>query len=152
MNQFFDINNRELLKELLYSLNPDAKPLWGQMTPQQMVEHLINQVQYTNGKKTGTCERSADEAAISKAKGIYTDRRIPKNVVLGPLPDHYEYDSLQAAISQLMRELYVFDQYFSAPGAIAIHGGFGPMDYSEWQIWHNKHFTHHLIQFGLLPE
>jgi len=152
MSPFIDINNKELLEALLRSLSPDAKPLWGQMMPQQMVEHLIDQIQYTNGKKTGFCERSADEAAKSKIKGIYTDSRIPKNVVLGPLPDHYEYANLQTAIDQLMAELNVFDQYFKAPGTTAMHGDFGPLDYKEWQIWHNKHFTHHLIQFGLFPE
>ena len=152
MNPFIDINNRELLKQLLCSLHPDTQPLWGAMKPQQMVEHLISQVQYTNGKKSGTCHRSTDEAAKSKAMGIYTDQRIPKNVVLGSLPDHYDYDNLQTAIDQLMLELEAFDEYFKVPGAFAIHGGFGPMDYHEWQIWHNKHFTHHLMQFGLLPE
>jgi uncharacterized protein YhfF len=151
MNPFIDINNRELLKDLLSSLQPDTKPLWGAMKPQQMVEHLIDQVQYTNGKKNGTCDVPANEAEKSKNKGIYTDSRIPKNVVLGTLPDHYEYDNLQAAIDQLMTELLVFDEYFNSTNAVAIHGGFGPMNYYEWQIWHNKHFTHHLMQFGLLP-
>ena len=152
MSPFIDINNRELLKELLCSLSPDAKPLWGKMTPQQMVEHLIDQVQYTNGKKSGTCDRATDAAAESKARGIYTDQRIPKNIVLGSLPDHCEYDNLSAAINQLMTELDIFDLYFKMPGAFAMHGGFGPLDYHEWQIWHNKHFTHHMVQFGLLPE
>jgi hypothetical protein len=152
MYTLIDINNRELLKELLSSLHPDAKPLWGAMEPQQMVEHLITNVRYTNGKQTGTCDRPADAVEKSKNNGIYTDSRIPKNVILGSLPIHYEYDNLQEAIDQLMVELEDFDQYFETPGAVAIHGGFGPLDYYEWQVWHSKHFSHHLVQFGLLPE
>lgn len=152
MNQFIDINNKTLLKELLLTLDADAKPLWGAMTSQQMIEHLIENVRYTNGKKNGTCDRAPEEAEKSKNKGIYTDVRIPKNIVFGTLPDDYEYANLQEAIDHLMIELEIFDQYFKTGGSNPIHGGFGPLDYKEWQIWHNKHFTHHLMQFGLLPE
>jgi hypothetical protein len=66
------------------------------------------------------------------------------------LPDHHQYPDIEAAINQLMTELNDFDRYFKETGVTAIHGGFGPMDYNEWVIWHNKHFTHHLRQFNLI--
>ena len=121
------------------------------MTPQQMVEHMIDQVQYTNGKKFGTCRRTPEEAAANKQIMIYTDAQIPRNVILGTLPEKYAYENLESALDQLMEELKDFDEYFKEPGVTAVHGGFGPMNHGEWLIWHNKHFTHHFKQFGLLP-
>ncbi len=150
MNQSININNREELRRLLMMLDPDTIPLWGKMTPQQMVEHLVDQVQWTNGKKIPTCDRSAEEAERGKQRMIYTDAQIPKNVFLEDLPKHYQYPDIETAINQLMIELHEFDHYFKEPGITCIHGGFGPMDHNEWVIWHNKHFSHHLRQFNLI--
>ena len=151
MNLRFDINDRKKLSELLRSLNPDTKPLWGKMKPQQMVEHLIDQVSYTNGKKIPFCDFTSDIAARNKQKMIYTNLEIPKNVILGQLPENYTYPDIETAINYLMDELAVFDSYFKTSGATAIHGAAGPLNYDEWLIWHGKHFEHHLKQFGLIP-
>ncbi|WP_118976064.1 DinB family protein [Taibaiella koreensis] len=150
MTQFFDINNRTKLRELLLSLDPQATPVWGKMTPQQMIEHLVDQVEWTNGKKIPFCERPADEAYQSKMRMVYSDAEIGRNVVFNSLPEHYQYPDIPTAVDQLMNELEVFDRYFEQPGITAIHGGFGPMDHHEWLIWHGKHFTHHLKQFGII--
>jgi len=150
MAKFLDISNRTELQSMVAKLNPVAVPLWGKMTPQQMVEHLIDQVQYTNGTKIPTCDVSEEEAYQRKQKGLDLQYEIPRNIVLGTLPETYQYENLEAAINQLMTELELFDEYFKEPGKTELHGGFGPMNYQEWQIWHGKHFTHHFKQFGLI--
>jgi len=147
-----DISDRQQVYNLLLLLQPDTPPLWGSFSAQHMVEHLVEQVEYTNGKKTGTCERSPEDAARSKQRGIYTDSPIPKNIVLNPPPVGFRYPDMTTAIGQLMQELKDFDVYFQTPGATSIHGGFGPLTGPEWRIWHSKHFTHHFRQFGLLQE
>jgi hypothetical protein len=152
MNQLVDTAKRETLHTLLLKLNTGTKPLWGKMAAQQMVEHLIENVQYANGTLIPTCDRPADVAYQAKLASIYTDLQIPRNLILGTLPDEYSYADLQTAIDQLMTDLEIFDQYFQVPGTTAIHGGFGPMHYNEWVIWHSKHFTHHFKQFGLIAE
>lgn len=150
MSRSIDINNRIELKRLLLTLDVNTMPLWGKMRPRQMVEHLVDQVQWTNGKKIATCDRPAEEAARARQLMIYTDTDIPKNIFLEDLPDDYLYADIETAINRLMTELDDFDEYFEQPGRIAIHGGFGPMNYNEWLIWHGKHFGHHLMQFGLI--
>lgn len=152
MSKFININNREQLKRLLLLINDDTKPLWGKMKPQQMVEHLIESVENTNGKKVTTCDRPPEDAHRSKQQGVYTDNEIPKNVILGPLPDEYIYSDIKSAIAKLMAELKDFDMHFKSPGTTSVHSGFGSMDYDEWLIWHGKHFTHHLKQFSVWPE
>ena len=150
MSKFFDINNRAELQRLLLSLDPQITPIWGKMKPQQMVEHLVDQVEWTNGKKIPFCERPADEAYQSKMDMVYSDIEIGRGVVFKSPPEDYQYPDIPTAVDQLMLELEAFDRYFEQPGITAIHGGFGPMNHHEWLIWHGKHFTHHLKQFGLI--
>lgn len=150
MMHFFDINNRTVLRQLLTSLDPQTTPLWGKMKAQQMIEHLVDQVEWTNGKKIPTCDRPANEAYQSKQTMLYSAMEIPKNVFLETLPEHLKYPDIKTAVNQLMKELDDFDQYFKQSDITAIHGGFGPMNHHEWMIWHGKHFTHHLKQFNLI--
>jgi hypothetical protein len=120
------------------------------MKPQQMVEHLIDQVRYTNGKKIPSCNWPSAEAEKNKRKAF--DAEISRNFFLETLPDHYEFESLEMAIEKLLEELTNFDIYFEKSGATAVHGSFGAMNYDEWVYWHGRHFYHHLKQFNLINE
>lgn len=150
MNNQVDILDKKQMKASLSALRADAKPAWGKMTPQQMVEHLIESVEYTNGKRTCTCDRSAEEADAARRRNLHPDFVIPHNVNLGPLPEQYRFASLDEAAVQLLQELDDFDDHFDAPGVKSVHFAFGPMDRDEWLIWHGKHFMHHFRQFGVL--
>jgi oxepin-CoA hydrolase/3-oxo-5,6-dehydrosuberyl-CoA semialdehyde dehydrogenase len=152
MAQFIDITNKRQLIGLLQKLDPTTVPLWGKMKPQQMVEHLVNEIEYTNRENDVTCDLPEEVAAVAKQKWIYTDAQIPKNLVFVTLPEQYKFEDLATAISQLGKELEDFERFFSKPGRSSIHPGYGPLNYLEWLVWHGKHFTHHLRQFGLLPE
>ena len=145
-----NITNREELHRLLLLLGGTTVPLWGKMSPQQMVEHLAEEMTYCNGKKTATCHRPVAEAAESKQQWIYRDAVIPKNLVFVTLPENFRYAGLDTAINQLMQELADFDDYFKTPGITAVHGAYGPMNHQEWIIWLDKHFTHHFKQFKIL--
>jgi hypothetical protein len=152
MPHLIEKNNRHHLYKLLQELDYSIPPLWGKMNARQMVEHLVTNVQYTNGRLTFTCERPPKEANRSKQIMIYTDSPMPRNMVLEDLPANYAYPNLQIAIEQLMQELNAFDHHFETPGITEDHLGFGSMNHHEWVIWHSKHFTHHFKQFGLLPD
>ena len=117
-----------------------------------MIEHLIDQVEYTNGKKITGCFNTPEKAALEKTKWIYTDAQIPKNLVLKAPPENFRFTDLETAKKQLLQELDDFNEYFKPQGTVSIHASYGAMNYNEWLIWHNKHFTHHFKQFGLLPE
>src|ERR1700712_4007755 len=112
MNKSIDISDHAVLRKILQPLKADAIPLWGKMKPQQMVEHLVDQVEWTNGKKIPTCDRPADEAYQGKMQMVYTDAEIPKNVFLENLPESYIYPNIEAAINALMLELDAFDLNF----------------------------------------
>lgn len=150
LNQLAVTANRKNLANLFLKLNADHKPRWGIMGPQQMVEHLIKQVSYTNGKRVPFCEVTEEQAQSAKQAYIYADQEIPRNAILGGIPDPLIYPDLENAVQQLMTELEDFDNYFKKSGMTAIHGGFGAMNYEEWVFWHSKHFKHHLEQFSLI--
>ncbi|TWR27644.1 hypothetical protein FPZ42_00060 [Mucilaginibacter achroorhodeus] len=146
-----DVTDIDGVQQWLKKLTPVSLPLWGNMTAQQMVEHMINEVQYTNGVKTPIDIGLPPDFKEQKKLWVYTDEPIPRNVVLGQLPDKYTYPNLETAKWQLLVEIENFHQHHNVnPGIEILHGGFGMMTYNEWIKWHNKHFTHHFKQFGLI--
>ena len=150
MSQFIDITNRLKLGRLLSMLTHDTSPHWGNMTAQYMVEHLIAEVEYTNGKRSFVFDVPAEEAAASKKRWIFTDLEIPHNLILSPPQTDYRYFDLDTAVQQLLIELDDFDKHFEAPHRTENHGAYGALDYAEWLNWLGKHFTHHFKQFGLI--
>jgi hypothetical protein len=149
-----DITDHSALEKLLANLRPDSQPSFGTLDAQGMVEHLITAVAYTNGKFRTGLETDPALAETRKQHFIYTDILMPRGLTTpgdnGGQTGH-RFPSLRTALSQLMEELRAFDHHFAAnPGITEMHPGMGAFDYREWVIFHNKHFTHHLGQFGLL--
>jgi len=154
MPPYINILDKERLDELLAPLEPGTLPLWGKLKAQNMIEHLIEAVEFTNGKKMARLENSTREAYKEKQEKVRDDFEIPKGVT-GPLADNsnkIRFKDLATAISRLKEEIETFEDYFKTPGQTSIHGAFGPMNYREWILWHGKHFAHHFRQFGLLND
>ena len=151
--KYIDIRDRKQLNELLSALQPGTPALWGKLQAQNMIEHLIEAVEYTNGKKIAELIYGPGEAMTQKKMAVYGDFIIPHGVK-GHLSDAMQntrFKDLPTAIEELNKEMNAFENYFAPEGTTAVHQAFGPMDCNEWVIWYGKHFTHHFIQFGLLP-
>ena len=147
-----DITNRKQLNSLLNRLTPETLPLWGNLKAQSMVEHLVEAVEYTNGKKTAAVQVSPEEADSNKQSLVHGDAVISKGAK-GYLTDATKakrYNDLPTAIDQLNKEIDAFERFFTTPGKTVIHQHFGAMNREEWITWHGKHFTHHFKQFGLI--
>ena len=153
MKGMLDITDHNALEKLLADLRPDTQPAFGVLDAQGMVEHLITSVAYTNGKFRTELEADPEIAKMRKQQFIYSDIKMPKGLTT-PGDDSqtgHSCLSLESAITKLLRELREFDLHFAAnPGITEMHPGMGAFNYGEWVIFHNKHFTHHLEQFGLL--
>ncbi|MEW6194336.1 MAG: DUF1569 domain-containing protein [Bacteroidota bacterium] len=145
----------EILNFLQYvdKLNEDMKPLWGKMTPQHMVEHLILAVRISNGKLKIECFNPPEKIPTLK-RFLMSSRPYPKefiNPVIGPDLLPLEYKNLPEAISNLKLEINDYILYFeNNPQAVLTNPTFGDLNRDEWIVFHNKHFTHHLQQFGLI--
>jgi hypothetical protein len=150
-----DIRNRNGLAVYLSKLTESSQPLWGNMNAQNMIEHLSKVLQYTNGKKEIAQRTTEEEGLKAKQAFIYSD--LPMSMGLksplmpaeGPIP--FEFSSLEEAKQHLIEELNDFESYHAShPDAVFIQPRLGKLNYKEWVIFHNKHFTHHFKQFGLI--
>jgi len=138
---------------LLNKLDPQQKPLWGKMTPQHMVEHLILAVKMSNGKLRLECFNPPEKIPSLK-RFLMSSRPMPKlfmNPVIGEDLRQLEYSSFQKAMEKLKNEIDDYIIFFEKnPDAKTVNVTLSELNKEEWDVFHQKHFTHHLSQFGLL--
>lgn len=138
--------------KLLDQLQPDTKRLWGKMSAQHMVEHLILAFRSSNGKLTVSCPYPPEKLPALK-RFLLSSKPLPKEFVspavgieLHPL----EYESIVEAKKILYGEVEDYYKYFAEnPSAHPTNPTFGDLNKDEWAVFHEKHLTHHFGQFGI---
>jgi hydroxymethylglutaryl-CoA reductase len=137
----------------LDQLDLQTKPLWGQMSAQHMIEHLSLIVRISNGKMN-VPQATPEEKIPSRLAFLRSDMELPREfkapgLAQDPLP--LRFASMEAAREKLEAEITDFIQFFDEnPNSRPVHPVFGPLDRADWVRFHNKHFTHHYKQFGLI--
>ena len=138
---------------LLRTLDPNQRPVWGIMTPQHLVEHIVGAWRISNGRAQVKCIFEGEELAKRRAF-IFSDAPYPKNItnpVTGDGLPKLRKPSLEAAIAQLEDEMSVFFEYHETnPGSIEIHPVFGDLTADQWIHFQERHMRHHLMQFELV--
>lgn len=141
--------------EHLAKLTTEHSAAWGKMTPQHMVEHLIITFKMSIGKINIPFVTKEEDWPKTKAylmKDSPMRRNVPSpvgNNDLLPL----RFPDLDAAKAKLLQERDAFLQFVKEePDFLANHPYGGPMTAQEWLLFHRKHFKHHFIQFGLIPD
>ena len=145
-----------LLKlNLLNKLHKDTKPVWGKMTAQHMVEHLIYSFKMSTGEIKVECFNEPAKLPALK-KYLMSSRPLPKdfvNPVIGPDVLPLEFISLQEAVLELEKRVNKYYDFFkNNPEALTINMTFGQLNKEEWDVFHEKHMTHHFSQFGLISK
>jgi oxepin-CoA hydrolase/3-oxo-5,6-dehydrosuberyl-CoA semialdehyde dehydrogenase len=144
------ISNEKL--NALTELKEDQKPLWGKMTSQHMVEHLYKAIQSSINEIYLNVFTEERKIPVLK-KFLLGARPLPKefmNPAIGPDLLPLEFTDLNSAIKELGKIMKRYDQFFiENPLFKTPHPVFGHLTKEEWDIFHQKHFTHHLAQFGL---
>jgi len=152
--QKIDIQNLDTILETLKNLKKDSQPLFGKMTAQHMIEHLIMALNFSNGKSPQ--HLMIDERFAKKIRyyTIETENEMSigfKAPMLGDDLPALNYESLHAAIENLVKTIETFEFYLkNNPEVKPICPVIGELNYHEWIIFHNKHFKHHFKQFGLI--
>ena len=144
------------LFELLDRLQPDTMPIWGKMNAQQMVEHLALPfglaLGFVDVPVAGTPEQVEKRRwhPFVNRTPIPRDLRVP---FVSESPAPIAYADIPAAVAAL-RE--IVDAFFAAyaedPQKTAAHPLLGHLDRARWEDFLWTHSSHHLRQFGLLPE
>ncbi|MGI4870865.1 MAG: DUF1569 domain-containing protein [Janthinobacterium lividum] len=140
---------------LLAHLEPTQTPVWGQMTAQHMVEHLAGALRLSTGRYG--LPIPPPSPALDQMQA-YLQNDFPfivsaSNPATARKPGPLQLQSLAAAVTAVRLGLNeFFEHYARQPAATAVHPAFGNLNYHQWQVFHFKHFHHHLRQFGLLPD
>jgi hypothetical protein len=149
-----NILDKEHIFKALSQLRADTSPLFGKMNAQDMVEHLILSMTFCNGKAPQVLMIEERSSQVIKHHTVNTGKEMGRGFkapMLGDTPPPLIQEDLHAAIEQLKKEMEDFDSFFKkAPHATPISPVLGTLDHAEWIIFHNKHFTHHFKQFGLV--
>lgn len=145
------MNHIEII-DSLNRLNPNQDPLWGKMTTQHMVEHLYKTVQSSISEIS--LGLYTEERKIPVLKKLFFGKRpFPKefmNPAVGPDLLKLEFHDLRSAVKEFENLLHRYELFFTHnPSIKTIHPIFGYLDKDEWDVFHTKHFKHHLSQFGL---
>jgi oxepin-CoA hydrolase/3-oxo-5,6-dehydrosuberyl-CoA semialdehyde dehydrogenase len=159
----FDVNDADLrrrflggvLAEALAPLEADARPRWGAMTAQEMVEHLQWGFEVSTGRAAVEC--TVSDAKRARFKPFLLDGtpmvhgfRNPALAAGLPALRHGGLSQARAALEVEARRFLEHER--STPEAVHTHPVFGPLTALEWGRAHFKHAYHHLLQFGLIEE
>ncbi|WP_343485998.1 DUF1569 domain-containing protein [Allomuricauda sp. d1] len=137
---------------LLSKLQKDSIPDWGNMTAQQMVEHLIWTFDVSFGKIRVECFTPKNKLTVFK-KFLFSDHPTKQNfrnpLLVDGLPE-LQHESLGAAIATLKSTIQRFYSIYNTENSKEeIHPIFGTLNFEEWERAHYKHCFHHLQQFDL---
>lgn len=137
---------------LMDELSPDAKPLWGGMSAQRMIEHLSDTIRIATGKDQFPLE--IPEVKIERMQAfLESDKPMGRNIEVSFAGKDTELrnEEIELAIDEFLLEWIDFENFFiENPGATTLHPYYGHLNYEQWLLLHQKHLTHHFEQFGLL--
>jgi len=141
------------LKKVLSPLRAETPARWGRLNAQQMIEHLEWVVQMSTGKHAVQQEIPEDKIERAK-KFLASEHPMPKDFRANFIPADpasCRHENLEQAIDKLVEEVKAFEKYYSEnPQRTHLHPSFGILNAQEWTRIHDKHFTHHFQQFGIL--
>lgn len=146
--------NREELKPILEKLTNETPAQFGNLKPQEMIEHITVTFQTSSNQLQWPAPKDEEKAHAAKQYIVYTDAEMPqgiKTATMGELPPPLIHGTMNEAKECLYYEIEKFHSYFkNNPEAKTNHPRMGNLTYAEWIILHTKHLAHHFKQFGLL--
>lgn len=145
--------DREEIKNRIKGLTEETQALFGIMTPQHMIEHLTITMKLSSARIKLPDFEPNEKQLAQKNLLLCTSLDFPKGIrapgSTGELPD-LKMKDLAMAKEKLVASIKEFNSYFqNNPEAKTVHPRFGNLNHSEWLRFHQKHFTHHLGQFGI---
>ena len=150
---FIKIDYKDFAKRL-NNLTEKSVPQWGQMSAQQMLEHLETTMKYSTGElETSEC-KTPEEHLEKYQDSLYNFRKMPKDFPApfledGKLPE-LKYKNLDEAKTHFIESVKNYQIYYREnPDAEHLHFVFGKLNKEMMELFHQKHVTHHFEQFGL---
>lgn len=140
--------------EKVEQLKEDTPALWGTMTAQHMLEHLLLPLEFSRGLFDVPLVSPIEKVEKIKRIMLLSDAPLKRDFpapFLSPGLQPLKFGSLAESKLALYKEIEAFLNFWKEnPSSIFTHPIFGPLNEKEWYVFHSKHFTHHLSQFGLV--
>jgi oxepin-CoA hydrolase/3-oxo-5,6-dehydrosuberyl-CoA semialdehyde dehydrogenase len=144
---------QEVLPKCIDTLRESVEPVWGKMSAQHMVEHLILSFQMSTDKLDLECN-TPERKRVKLQAFLNINRPMPKdfiNPVAGTELLDLQYQNLRQAKEGLKEEVqYYLAYYKNNPEITQINPTFGELNSEQWEKFHFKHCFHHLSQFNLI--
>ena len=143
------------INQCLSVLKEEAKPKWGIMTPQHMIEHLEYTYKIASGE-IQDFEIATPEKIVEKVhNSLYNYDKFPKNSRFPQLEkdtlDSLKHPDLATAIEKFKAQREKYLEYFKEnPDAKLKNLVFGELNKYESYLLERKHLNHHFEQFGLI--
>lgn len=149
--EFIELDITEVIQKL-DKLSPTAKPAWGEMSAQRMVEHLSDTIMIASGKKKFPLEIPEDK--IEKMVSfLESDKPMARNIEVpfAKKNEKLRHEEIELAIDEFLLEWLDFEEHYSEnENRTELHPYYGNLNYDQWCRLHAKHLTHHFEQFGIL--
>jgi len=143
------------IAECLDKLKDNTQPVWGDLTPQRMVEHLEYTYRIASGE-IQDFEIATPEKILEKVHAtLYNYDKMPRQYDF-PLKEkskmqEHRYENLAIAKEKLWEAREAYLQFFKQhPEARTKNVVFGELNKYEWYLLERKHLNHHFEQFNLL--
>jgi oxepin-CoA hydrolase/3-oxo-5,6-dehydrosuberyl-CoA semialdehyde dehydrogenase len=143
------------IDECLSKLSEDAKPQWGIMTPQHMIEHLEHTYKIAAGE-IQDFEISTPEKILEKVKNsLWNYDKFPQNSQFPLLEkdtlEPLKHENLAVAIEAFKAQRKIYIEFFKEYPDVKLKNiVFGELNRYEWYLLERKHLNHHFEQFGLI--
>ncbi|EPR72704.1 Phenylacetic acid degradation protein PaaN, ring-opening aldehyde dehydrogenase [Winogradskyella psychrotolerans RS-3] len=143
------------INDCLYALKEDAKPEWGIMTPQHMIEHLEYTYKIASGE-IQDFEIATPSTILDKVhNSLWNYDKFPKNSQFPQLEketlEPLKHPDLVTAIDKFKAQREKYLEFFKEnPEAELKNLVFGELNKYESYLLERKHLNHHFEQFGLL--
>ncbi|PVW17297.1 phenylacetic acid degradation bifunctional protein PaaZ [Marixanthomonas spongiae] len=145
----------EKIDECLSKLTADAKPKWGIMTPQHMVEHLEYTYKIASGEIQDFDIATPEKILEKVHASLYNYEKFPQNSQFPMLEkdklDDLKHPDLETAIKKFKEQREKYIEFFKEnPDAKLKNLVFGELNKFESYLLERKHLNHHFEQFNLL--
>lgn len=146
--------NLETILSYLNQLEENTPAKWGKMNAQRMVEHLSESILMSLGDHSTPLQIPADKIEKMQAF-LASDVPFPKDFIVPFALEEFElrHEEIELAVDELVDNWIAFEEYYeNHPDSTNMHPFYGDLIGKQWLRIHQKHFTHHFQQFGLIEE
>ena len=140
----------DTINQHLNNLQEGTHPLWGEMSAKEMVVHMEDTLKISNDKNHSKIITPEDKLPLFVGF-LHSEKEMPRSYKVDYFDSHsLEGIELADLIENHNKELKRFFAFNSDPNYKAIHPIYGELDFDLWCRLHQKHYTHHFKQFGLI--